>query len=162
MSAALSPTSCRARRSCNARGERIVEHGRYLLDLRHEAAVKHLDAVVDRLVDEFGVGYFKLDYNVTTGPGTDRDADSVGDGLLEHNRAHLAWLDGVLERHPDLILENCASGGMRSDFAMLSRLDAPVDLRPAEPAALPADRRRRHSSRSCRSRRRTGPTRNPR
>ena len=28
----------------------------------------------------------------------------------------------MLDRHPDLVLENCASGAMRSDFAMLSRL----------------------------------------
>lgn len=41
------------------RGTRVVEHGRYLLDLRNEFARKHLDDVVDRLVDEHGVGYFK-------------------------------------------------------------------------------------------------------
>lgn len=103
-------------------GQRIVEHHRYHLDLRHPAAVAHLDAVVDRLVDDFGVGFFKFDYNVNPGAGTDHDADSLGDGLLAHNRAHLAWLDAVLDRHPGLVIENCASGAMRMDFAMLSRL----------------------------------------
>jgi len=103
-------------------GVRLVEHDRYHLDLRHPSAVAHLDGVVDRLVEELGVGYFKLDYNVEPGAGTDVAADSVGAGLLAHNRAHLAWLDGVLDRHPDLILENCASGAMRMDYAMLSRL----------------------------------------
>ncbi|MFD5324891.1 hypothetical protein [Streptomyces sp. NPDC127092] len=34
----------------------------------------------------------------------------------------LDWLDGVLDRHPDLVIENCASGGMRMDHALLSRL----------------------------------------
>src|SRR5690606_32573638 len=89
-------------------GRRILEHGRYLLDLRHPDAVKHLDAVVDRLVGDLGVGYLKLDYNITPGAGTDRDADSAGAGLLAHNRAHLAWLDDVLRRHPHLLIENCA------------------------------------------------------
>ena len=103
-------------------GQRVVEHCRYHLDLRHPAARSHLDAVVDRLVERYGVGYFKLDYNINPGAGTDWAADSVGDGLLGHNRAHQAWLDGVLDRHPDLILENCGSGAMRADFAMLSRL----------------------------------------
>ncbi len=106
---------------CRA-GRRHVEHDRYHLDLRHPAVRAHLDAVVDRLVHELGVGYLKLDYNVNPGPGTDVDADSAGDGLLRHNRAHLAWLDGVLDRHPDLVLENCSSGGMRSDHALMSRL----------------------------------------
>jgi alpha-galactosidase len=103
-------------------GQRLVEHERYHLDLRHPAAVAHLDSVVDRLVADFGVGFFKFDYNINPGPGTDLDADSVGDGLLGHNRAHLAWLDGVLDRHPGLVIENCSSGAMRMDFAVLSRL----------------------------------------
>ncbi|MCO1580408.1 alpha-galactosidase [Crossiella sp. SN42] len=104
------------------RGLRIVEQGRYLLDLRHPEAVKHLDEVVDRVVEDLGVGYLKLDYNVTPGAGTDRAADSAGAGLLGHNRAHLDWLDGVLRRHPGLLVENCASGGLRADYALLSRL----------------------------------------
>ncbi|WP_374008473.1 glycoside hydrolase family 36 protein [Leifsonia sp. LS-T14] len=103
-------------------GKRVVEHGRYHLDLRHPAARGHLDSVVDRLVADFGIGFFKLDYNIDPGPGTDLDADSVGAGLLAHNRAHLDWIDGVLDRHPRLVLENCGSGAMRSDFALLSRM----------------------------------------
>lgn len=103
-------------------GARLVEHGRYHLDLRHPAARAHLDAVIDRLVADFGIGYFKLDYNINPGTGSDTAADSTGAALLDHNRAHLAWLDGVLDRHPDLILENCGSGAMRSDWAMMSRL----------------------------------------
>ena len=104
------------------RGARVRERDRYLLDLRSEEARAHLDQAVDRLVDELGIGYFKLDYNVTPGPGTDLDAESVGDGLLQHNRALLTWLDTVLDRHPTLVLENCGSGALRSDFGMLSHL----------------------------------------
>ena len=103
-------------------GQRIVEHDRYHLDLRHHAARAHLDAVIDRIVDGLGVGYVKFDYNIDPGPGTDRDADSIGDGLLEHNRAHLAWLDGVLDRHPRLVIEACSSGAMRADPAILQRV----------------------------------------
>jgi alpha-galactosidase len=103
-------------------GVRVVEHGRYHLDLRHPAAAGHLDAVVDRLVGELGVGYLKLDYNINPGPGTDVGGVSPGAGLLGHNRAHLAWLDAVLDRHPGLVLENCASGAMRADHALLARL----------------------------------------
>ncbi|WP_367135642.1 glycoside hydrolase family 36 protein [Saccharothrix sp. HUAS TT1] len=103
-------------------GARVGEHGRFHLDLRHPAAVRHVDEVVDRLVREFGIGYVKLDYNIMPGAGTDVGGLAPGDGLLGHNRAHLAWLDSVLARHPGLLLENCASGAMRMDYAMLSRL----------------------------------------
>ncbi|WP_439691092.1 glycoside hydrolase family 36 protein [Curtobacterium sp. SP.BCo] len=94
-------------------GVRVAEHGRHLLDLRSPDARAHLDAVVDRLVGEFGVSFFKMDENTMTGPWS---------GSLEHSRALLDWLDAVQERHPSLLIENCASGAMRADFAMLSRL----------------------------------------
>jgi alpha-galactosidase len=103
-------------------GTRVAEHGRYHLDLRHPAAVKHLDETVDFLVGDLGVGYLKLDYNIQADPGTDVGGVSAGAGLLGHNRALLDWLDRLLDRHPGLTVENCASGGMRADYAMLSRL----------------------------------------
>ena len=103
-------------------GVRQVEQDRFHLDLRHPDAVAHLDSVVDRLVNDHGVGYFKLDYNINPGPGTELDGESAGAGLLGHNRAHLAWLERVLDRHPRVLLENCSSGAMRMDYAMLSRL----------------------------------------
>jgi alpha-galactosidase len=40
---------------------------------------------------------------------------------LQHNRAYLAWLDSIFARYPQLVIENCSSGGMRMDYAMLSR-----------------------------------------
>ena len=104
------------------RGRRVVENGRYSLDLRHPAAVKHLDEVIDFVVGDLGVGYLKLDYNINAGPGTDVGYHSAGAGLLAHNRAHLDWLEAVLDRHPGLVIENCASGALRTDYAMLARL----------------------------------------
>ncbi|MFC3889876.1 alpha-galactosidase [Lentzea rhizosphaerae] len=102
-------------------GVRVTDVGRHHLDLRHPAARAHLDEVVDRLAG-WGVGYLKLDHNINPGSGTSsRAGESPADGLLGHNRAHLDWLDGVLDRHPNLVLENCASGGMRIDHALLSR-----------------------------------------
>ncbi|MEO7016420.1 MAG: glycoside hydrolase family 36 protein, partial [Leifsonia sp.] len=104
-------------------GERVELGGRYLLDFRSPATIAHLDAVVDRLVADFGLGFFKLDYNATPGAGSDAGGVSAGVGLLEHNRAVLAWLDAVRTRHPHLVIENCGSGAMRMDYAMLARLD---------------------------------------
>jgi alpha-galactosidase len=103
-------------------GKRILKNSRYQLDFRNAAVTKYLDQVIDRLVHDFGVGYFKMDYNVDSLQGTDQNADSPGQGLLEHNRALLAWLDGILKRYPALVVENCGSGGGRMDYAMLSRL----------------------------------------
>ena len=102
-------------------GKRVIDHGRYQLDFRHPRVRAHATAVVDRLVRDYGVGYIKMDYNIEAGIGTEVDADSFGDGLLAHQRAYLSWLDETLARHPALVWENCSSGGMRMDYAMLSR-----------------------------------------
>ena len=104
-------------------GRRVREHDRYFLDLRHPAARDHLNGTLERLISEFGVSFFKLDCNVTPGPGTDHDAFSVGSGLLGHNRAHLRWFSEVRARYPQVVFENCSSGAMRADFAMLQLFD---------------------------------------
>ncbi|HVU10625.1 MAG TPA: alpha-galactosidase [Phototrophicaceae bacterium] len=103
-------------------GKRVIDHGRYQLDFRSPEVVAFANATIDRLMQTYGFGYLKIDYNINAGIGTETDADSFGDGLLEHNRAYLRWLDDLLARYPDLLIENCASGGMRMDYAMLSRL----------------------------------------
>ncbi|MGW0982904.1 alpha-galactosidase [Streptomyces xiamenensis] len=102
-------------------GVRVRENGRFQLDLRHPAARRHLDATVDRIVGAWGVGYLKLDYNISVPPGTDTGGTtSPGAGLLAHARAYQDWLHAVLERHPRLVIENCASGGMRMDGSSLA------------------------------------------
>ena len=135
---------------------RVIEQARCHLDLRHPAAVAHLDETIDFLVGELGVGYLKLDYNITVSPGTEGGGLGAGAGMLEHNRAHLRWLDRVLDRHPGLTIENCASGGMRTDYALLSRLQLQStsdqqDYRRYPPIAAAA------RPRSPRSNRRSGP-----
>lgn len=102
-------------------GKRVIDHSRYQLDFRNPEVIKHADEVIDRLVMEYGVGYIKMDYNINAGVGTETAADSFGDGLLEHNLAYLKWIDRVFERYPFLVIENCGSGGMRMDYALLSR-----------------------------------------
>lgn len=102
-------------------GRRVKDRSRYQLDYRNPRVVAHANEVIRRLVEDYGVGYIKMDYNINAGIGTETDADSFGDGLLQHNRAYLAWLDGIFARYPDLVIENCSSGGMRMDYAMLSR-----------------------------------------
>ncbi|MDO4285022.1 MAG: alpha-galactosidase [Eubacteriales bacterium] len=102
-------------------GKRVYDRSRYQLDFRNPAVIDHVNEVIDRVVNDYGVGYIKMDYNIEPGIGTELDAQNFGDGLLQHERAYLAWLDSVFARYPDLVIENCSSGGLRMDYAMLSR-----------------------------------------
>lgn len=131
-------------------GIRIVEHDRYFLDFRSSAARDFLDGVFARLIEEYGVRYFKWDYNVTPGTGPDSNATSPGAGLLDHARAHLAWVEVLRHRYPGVILEACSSGAQRMDAAILARYDlqSTTDqqdyllyptIAAAAPMALPAE-----------------------
>lgn len=102
-------------------GKKVAYRSRYQLDFRNPEVREHATGVIERLVNEYGVGYIKMDYNIEPGIGTETEADSCGDGLLTHNRAYLSWLDDIFDKYPDLVIENCSSGGMRIDYAMLSR-----------------------------------------
>ncbi len=102
-------------------GKVIIDENRFQLDYRNPKVRAHADEVVKRLVEDYGAGYIKMDYNIDPGAGTDVNADSTGSGMLEHKRAYLEWLDSILERYPDLVFENCSSGGMRMEYSLLSR-----------------------------------------
>ncbi|MGN0399548.1 MAG: alpha-galactosidase [Blautia sp.] len=103
-------------------GKRHVDNKRYLLDFRNPEVRKYCMDVVDRLIEEYGVGYFKVDYNVTMGYGSDVDSDSCADAIREHYLYLYKWYQEIFEKHPDLVIENCGSGGQRMDYGMLKIL----------------------------------------
>lgn len=87
-------------------------------DFRREDVREHLYKKVIAFLKEYGFGYIKVDYNANIGPWVD-GGDSGAEALREH-------LDGVREffklmkrEIPDLIIENCASGGHRSEPSMM-------------------------------------------
>lgn len=103
-------------------GKRTKEHYRWQLDFRNPAVRKFADDTLEEIVNKYDLKYIKIDYNINAGIGTDYDAESPGSGLLGHTRAYLDWLDAFLERHPDVVIENCAAGAQRLDYALLQRL----------------------------------------
>lgn len=103
------------------RGKRVCEMGRYLLDFRSPKVRNYLSETIRRMVEDYGAEYIKIDYNQDCGVGTDRDAFSPGAGLEDHAAAFLSWVDEQTDRFPQVLFENCASGGMRADCKTLSR-----------------------------------------
>ena len=103
----------------------LCRHGRRIggercfLDYRNPEVREYMHQCIKRLVD-MGIGFFKNDYNQTTGPGDDKKGNSPADGLLEHTKAFYSFVDEVRERYPNLILENCGGGALRQDYGILS------------------------------------------
>lgn len=100
-------------------GRRHIDNKRYLLDFRNPAVRNYATSVMERLIEDYGLQYFKVDYNVTTLFGSDYQSDSCGDALLEHVRALHGWYASLYKKYPFLVIENCGSGGMRMDYGML-------------------------------------------
>ncbi len=105
-----------------AGGKPVEDDNRRFLSLADPRAREYLDGVVDRLV-EMGFGYFKFDFNSDFFPGCDNAEGSPVHGGLLHVRAYAAWLRGLRRRYPDILIESCASGGMRMDYGLLSCAD---------------------------------------
>ncbi len=101
-------------------GEIIIVRGRKFLDFRNKTVTDYLTSVIDTLLGEYGVDYLKLDYNQDCGPGTELYSDSLGDGLEMHTRAYFAWVESVMRKYPNVIIETCSSGGQRMDYKTLS------------------------------------------
>ena len=102
-------------------GHFIYDRSRLQLDFRNPDVRAWANSIIDRVVNEYGAGYIKMDYNIEPGPGTETNAFTVGEGLLDHERAYLKWLDDIFLQYPDLVIENCSSGGLRMDYAIMSR-----------------------------------------
>ncbi len=100
-------------------GKRRIDNKRYLLDFRNPEVKKYCTETIDRIINDYGVDYFKIDYNVTTGPGSDIASDSLGDAMLEHYRALYGWIREIYDKYPDLVIENCGSGAQRMDYGIL-------------------------------------------
>ena len=101
-------------------GIKVRDNNRYFFDFSLEKTRVYMDNVVDAVMKRYPVDYVKLDYNCDAGVGCDGEEGSFAEGLRLHNRAFADWILSWHERHPDLVIEGCASGGMRLDHRSLS------------------------------------------
>lgn len=74
-----------------------------------------------RLVREYGVDWLKWDYNIGYGLGCNRDdhGHQATDGHYAHTHGLYQVLEDLRMACPDLVIENCASGGHRVDLGTL-------------------------------------------
>ena len=81
-------------------------------DLRDEWTRDYLSRKVIGLLRDCGFGHIKVDYNDSIGFGVD-GAESLGEGLREHLAAVEEFFRQIRRELPELVIENCSSGGHR-------------------------------------------------
>jgi alpha-galactosidase len=98
----------------------VTVRERRFWDLSDPAAIGYLTEKVIDLLESCGFGYLKVDYNETAGLGCDHP-DSQGEGLRLQIEGTYRFFDKIRERLPELVIENCSSGGHRLEPSMMAR-----------------------------------------
>ncbi len=104
-------------------GKPIIVGRRRFLDFRKEKVRAYMTESIRRMIEEYGADYIKFDYNQDMGVGSEMNATSAGEGLELVLAAYLEWVDEIRQKFPQIIFENCASGGCRLDYSSLSHFE---------------------------------------
>ena len=94
-----------------------------LLKLGEPACREWLTDHIDRLLAEQGIDDYRQDFNIDPLPywrAADTD-DRQGISEIRHVEGYLQYWDELLRRHPDMLIDSCASGGRRNDLETLRR-----------------------------------------
>ena len=94
-----------------------------ILDLTKPEVVAHVEGQLSHMIERYKLDLFREDYNK---PITGELGQNVRDGLTENDfwRYYEAWyamIDRIHKKYPNLILQQCAAGGMRNDMGMAAR-----------------------------------------
>ena len=101
------------------RDGRVLQVGsRHYWDFRDPFTFDYLTKKLIHLLRDNGLGYLKVDYNETIGFGVD-GAESPGEGLRQHLEGMQKFFRKMREEIPDLVIENCSSGGHRLEPSMM-------------------------------------------
>lgn len=99
----------------------------FLFDLGNKEALEWLCAFIGDFMEENGIDYYRQDFNMDIDKYW-RENDEPGRmGIREirHIEGLYAFWDYLLERFPETIIDNCASGGRRIDIET-TRRSAPL------------------------------------
>jgi alpha-galactosidase len=94
-----------------------------LLNLGNDSARAWLTEHVDGLLKSQGIDLYRQDFNIDP-LSFWKQADAADRQGLTENRhvvGYLAYWDELRKRHPDMLIDSCASGGRRNDLETLRR-----------------------------------------
>ena len=92
-----------------------------MVDFRNAKVCAKIKEVIDKLYS-MGIRYIKNDYNITTMVGIDGPGNSC-ENLISHVNAFYRFIEEIYRDYPDIVIENCGSGAMRSDNGTLMHFD---------------------------------------
>ncbi len=102
---------------------KLPDNNTFLYNLGNKEACNWLIDYMSNLIKNEGIDYYRQDFNMDPLPfwqGNDQP-DRVGISEIRHIEGLYAYWDGLLHNFPNLLIDNCASGGRRIDLETTSR-----------------------------------------
>ena len=94
-----------------------------LFDLGNREACDWLCKYYGDMIEENGIDYFRQDCNIKPAPywAANDEPGRTGMKEIRHVEGLYRFWDYLLERFPEMVIDNCASGGKRLDWETISR-----------------------------------------
>jgi alpha-galactosidase len=114
-----------------------IKYQNSLFNLGNPEARLWLTNYISNLIINEGIDYYRQDFNFDPLPYWEfmDKPQRIGISEIRHIEGLYAFWDSLLTRFPDLVIDNCASGGRRIDLETVSR-SSPLwrtDYQPCEP-----------------------------
>lgn len=99
---------------------RTEQRSQLILDFGRPDTVEHIWGILDRLLSEYPIDYFKWDMNrAASEPGS-----VAGRAVwMKHVEGVYGIMDRLRKKYPALSIESCSSGGARVDAGVMARTD---------------------------------------
>lgn len=110
--------------------------GRRFWDMEDPWVTDYLTDKVIKFLKDSGFGYIKIDYNDTLGMGCD-GAESMGESLRRKVAASQEFYRKIRREIPDIVIENCASGGHRLEASWMELVSQASFSDAHETSAIP-------------------------
>lgn len=98
-----------------ARGERTT-----VLDVSNPDVARFIEDSVTHLIEDYKIDLFRLDYNIDYKHAHYVNAKGEA-GLARYYENLYAVFDRLRKKYPDVVFENCAAGGARTDLGLVSK-----------------------------------------
>jgi alpha-galactosidase len=104
-------------------GDQLYDKSWRLFNFGNPQALEWITNHIDRLITEQGVDLYRQDFNMDPLNfwRANDSPDRQGITEIRYVTGYLAYWDELRRRHPNMLLDSCASGGRRNDVESLRR-----------------------------------------
>ncbi len=94
----------------------------FLFNMGDPEARQWMTDFISSLIQQYGVDIYRQDFNIDPLPFWEHNDEKDRQGISEmkYIEGLYQFLEGLLENNPGLILDNCAGGGRRLDYEILT------------------------------------------